>query len=149
MKKSNARTYKNLTYTQLQAHNKETRSHLKPDDRKWLKTNKYKNLGWDNAITLYEKIADFQSQYDLEDESLEELFLIADRIGNKYQTPEEIAAFQSELATEVNAIADLIDDQFPDTEPEIIDYGTQNQPRPNQSRKPSGKNAKRTISTRQ
>jgi hypothetical protein len=144
MKKSKARIYKTLTYKQLQAHNKATRSDLKPDDRKWLKTNRYKNLGWDNAIALYEKIADFKSQYDLEDESLEELFLIADRIGNKYQTPEEIAAFQAELATEVNAIADLIDDQFPDTEPEIIDYGTQNQ-----SRKSSGKNANRTVSTRE
>ncbi len=149
MAKSKARTYKTLlgktlTYKQLQAHNKETRSHLKPDDRKWLKTNGYKNLGWDNAIALYEKITDFQSQYDLEDDSLEDLFLQADRIGNKYQTPEEIAAFQAELATEVNAIADLIEEQFPDHEPEIIDYGTQHQPRKSQR-----KNAKRAVSTRQ
>jgi dihydroorotate dehydrogenase len=143
MKKSKARTYKTLTYKQLQANNKETRSHLKPDDRKLLKTNGYKNLGWDNAIALYEKITDFQSQYDLEDDSLEDLFLQADRIGNKYQTPEEIAAFQAELATEVNTIADLIEEQFPDTEPEIIDYGTQNQPRKSQR-----KNTKRTVSTR-
>jgi hypothetical protein len=143
MKKSKARTYKTLTYKQLQANNKETRSHLKPDDRKWLKTNGYKNLGWDNAIALYEKITDIQSQYDLEDDSLEDLFLQADRIGNKYQTPDEIAAFQAELATEVNAIADLIEEQFPDTEPEIIDYGTQHQPRKSQR-----KNTKRTVSTR-
>lgn len=144
MAKSKARTYKTLTYRQLQSHNKETRSHLKPDDRKWLKTHGYKNLGWENAIVLYEKIADFQAQYDLEDESLEELFLIADRIGNKYQTPEEIATFQAELNREVNAIADLIDEQFPDTEPEIIDYGTQHQPQKSQR-----KNTKRAISSRQ
>jgi predicted Rossmann fold nucleotide-binding protein DprA/Smf involved in DNA uptake len=142
MAKSKSRTYTNLTYRQLQAHNRESRSHLRKEDQVWLKTNGYKNLGWENAIVLYEKIADFKSQYDLEDDSLEDLFLKADRIGNKYQTPEEIAAFQAELATEVNAIADIIDEQFPDTEPEIIDYGTQ-------PRKPQRQNAKRSISTRQ
>lgn len=142
--KSKARIYKTLTYKQLQAHNKETRSHLKPDDRKWLKTNGYRNIGWDKAIALYEKITDFQARYDLEEDSLEDLFIQADRIGNKYQTPEEIAAFQAELATIANEIADLIEEQFPDTEPEIIDYGTQHQPR-----KPQRKNTKRAISTRQ
>ncbi len=141
MKNSKSRTYKNLIYRQLQAYNKESRSQLKKEDQIHLKTNGYKNLGWENAIVLYEKIADFKSQYDLEDDSLEDLFLRADRIGNKYQTPEEIAAFQSELATEVNAIADIIDEQFPDTEPEIIDYGTQ-------PRKPQRQNPKRSVSTR-
>ena len=72
---------------------------------------------------LSEKITYFKSQYEEEEDSLEELFLEADRIGNKYQTSEEIAAFQAALATEVNAIADLVDEQFPDTEIEFIDYG--------------------------
>jgi hypothetical protein len=144
LKKSQPRTHKNLTYRQLQSTNKSARSELNFTDQKWLKSNGYKNLGWENAIALYEKIADFKSKYELEDDSLEELFLKADRIGNQYQTPEEIAAFQAELATEVNAIADLIDEQFPDTEIEIIDYGTQSRA-PRQSQ---GKKSKRTISTR-
>ncbi len=144
MAKSKARTYKTLTYKELQTHNKEARSQLKSTDRQWLKTNGYKNLGWNNTIALYEQIADLQSQYDLENDSLEDLFLQADRIGNKYQTPEEISAFQAEFASEANAIAELIEAQFPDHEPEIIDYGTQHQPR-----KLQRKNTKRAISNRQ
>ena len=49
------------------------------------------------------------------------------------------------IATEVNAIADLVDQQFPDTEIEIIDYGTQ----PRSSQRTQRKNASRTLSTRQ
>lgn len=132
------RTHQKFTYSQLQAFNKQSRSELRPDDRQWLKANSYKNVGWDCAIALYEKIIDYKAKYDLEDESLEDLFLEADRIGNKYQTPEEIEAFQAALALEVNAIADLVDEQFPDTTTEIIDYGTQSQRR---------KNPKRAVST--
>ncbi len=117
------RTHQKFTYRQLQAFNKQSRSQLRPDDRQWLKVNAYKNVGWDGAIALYEKIIDYKAKYDLEEESLEDLFLEADRIGNKYQTPEEIAAFQAALAIEVNAIADLVDQQFPDTTTEFIDYG--------------------------
>lgn len=136
--KSPPRTHQKLTYTQLQAFNKQSRSELRPDDRQWLKANGYKNVGWDYTIALCEKIADYKAKYDLEDESLEDLFLEADRIGNKYQTPEEIAAFQAALAFEVNAIADLVDEQFPDTTTEIIDYGTESQRR---------KNSERAVST--
>ena len=139
-RKSSPRTHQNLTYIQLQSANKQGRSELNRDDQKWLKTHGYKNVGWENAIALSEKIAYFKLP-DGDDDSLEELFLEADRIGNKYQTPEEIAAFQAALATEVNAIADLVDQQFPDAEIEIIDYGTQ--PRPAQR-----KNASRTLSAR-
>jgi hypothetical protein len=140
-RKFSPRKYQNLTYIQLQSANKQGRSELRREDQKWLKTHGYKNVGWDHAIALSEKIAYFKLQYDDREDSLEELFLEADRIGNKYQTPEEIAAFQAALATEVNAIADLVDQQFPDTEIEIIDYGTQ--PRPAQR-----KNASRTLSAR-
>ena len=136
--KSIPRTHKKFTYSKLQAFNKQSRSQLRPDDRQWLKVNGYKNVGWDCAIALYEKIIDYKAKYDLEEESLEDLFLEADRIGNKYQTPEEIAAFQAALAIEVNAIADLVDQQLPDTTTEIIDYGTESQRR---------KNPKRVVST--
>ena len=136
--KSSPRTHQKFTYSHLQAFNKQSRSQLRPDDRQWLKANGYKNVGWDCAIALYEKIIDYKAKYNLEEESLEDLFLEADRIGNKYQTPEEIAAFQAALAIEVNAIADLVDQQFPDTTTEFIDYGTQSERR---------KNPKRAVST--
>jgi hypothetical protein len=122
--KSSPRTHQKFTYTQLQAFNKQSRSELRRDDRQWLKVNGYKNVGWDCAIALYEKIIDYKAKYDLEDDSLEDLFLEADRIGNKYQTSEEIETFQSSLAFAANAIADLVDKQYPDTVTEFIDYGT-------------------------
>ena len=136
--KSSPRTHQKFTYTQLQAFNKQFRSQLRPDDRQWLKANGYKNVGWDCAIALYEKIIDYKTKYGLEDESLEDLFLEADRIGNKYQTPEEIETFQAAFAFEVNVIADVVDQQLPDTTTEIIDYGTESQRR---------KNSKRVVST--
>ncbi|NDJ20352.1 hypothetical protein GS682_01550 [Nostoc sp. B(2019)] len=54
--------------------------------------------------------------------SLEELFLEADRIGNKYLTSKEIQEFNQQLSQEVAEIGEIIDQQFPDTEIEIIDY---------------------------
>ena len=63
------------------------------------------------------------AQPDGDDEfTLEQLFLEADRIGQKYQNPEEIAAFNQQMNAEVSEISDLIDQQFPDTEVEVIDY---------------------------
>jgi hypothetical protein len=141
-KSRTAHTYQNLSYRQLQAHNKQTRSQLNREDQQFLKTNGFKNVGWTCAIELYEKIADYLIQYRLADESLEELFLEADRIGNKYQSPEEIAAFQAALAIEVEAIADLVDEQFPDDQPEVIDYGSPT------ARRPTRKNARGTFSPR-
>lgn len=54
--------------------------------------------------------------------SLEDLFIDADRLGNKYQTPEEIQAFNNELADATAAVGDVIDEQLPDRAPEAIDY---------------------------
>ncbi|NJL41857.1 MAG: hypothetical protein HC899_38205 [Leptolyngbyaceae cyanobacterium SM1_4_3] len=59
--------------------------------------------------------------------SLEELFLEADRIGNKYLDSEELSESQQQLAQEVAEIGELIDQQFPDTEIEIIDYSQKTQ----------------------
>ena len=136
--KSPPKTHQKFTYTELQAFNKQSRSELRRDDRQWLKAHGYKNVGWDCAIALYEKIIDYKEKYALEDETLEDLFLEADRIGNKYQTPEEIETFQAALPFEVNVIADMVDQQLPDTTTEIIDYGTESQRR---------KNPRRVVST--
>ncbi|MEL6334354.1 MAG: hypothetical protein AAFQ76_17400, partial [Cyanobacteria bacterium J06626_26] len=88
----------------------------------WLKAQGYKNVSWDNVIKLYQKINALLLQPDSNEESLEELFLKADRIGNKYQTPAEIREFNQKLSVAVNDVADEIDRQFPETEMEIVDY---------------------------
>jgi hypothetical protein len=110
-----------------------------------LKTHGFRNFGWDAVIQLYEKIADFQEQAELEDMSLEELFLEADRVGNKYQTADEIDQFQQAMAKEANAIADQIEQQFPQTEMEVLDFS---QPYPTaKPRKATKYGRKRQYST--
>ncbi|OYD89317.1 hypothetical protein CDG77_19235 [Nostoc sp. 'Peltigera membranacea cyanobiont' 213] len=73
-------------------------------------------------MSLYHKIKDFLDKYQFDDLTLEELFLEADRIGNKYLTAQETQESNQRLAKEVNEIAEEIDKQFPDTEIEFIDF---------------------------
>ena len=54
--------------------------------------------------------------------SLEELFIEADRIGNKYLNSQEINQRNHRIAQELNEIADIIDSQYPDQKVEVIDY---------------------------
>lgn len=111
-----------MSYGEVQRMNSKNRSKLMKEDQKWLKDNGYKNVGWENVINLYKKIEEFLDKSRFVDMSLEELFLEADRIGNKYLTPNEIEDFNQQLSQEVNEIAEIIEQQFPDTEIEIIDY---------------------------
>ncbi|MEQ8752705.1 hypothetical protein [Coleofasciculus sp. G1-WW12-02] len=121
--KHQSRTFSGMGYREVQQSNSIRRNKLPKTDRIWLKENGYKNVGWDNVIQLYQKINELPAQPDADDEpTLEELFLEADRIGQKYQTLEEIEAFNQEMAAEVNAVSDLVDQQFPETEVEVIDY---------------------------
>lgn len=120
--KSLKRTFKEMSYREVQRTNSENRSKLKKESQQWLKNNGYKNLGWDKVIDLYQKIEELLEQSKLEAMSLEELFLEADRIGNKYLDSDEISEFQQQLSKEVAEIGKLIDQQFPDTEMEVIDY---------------------------
>lgn len=122
MARSAKRNFKGMSYSELQRANSQNRNKLTQEDQKWLKTNGYKNVGWDNAIKLYEKVEDLLDKAKFEDLSLEELFLEADRVGNKYLTFEEIADFNQQMAQEVAEIGALVDQQFPDTKIEIIDY---------------------------
>jgi hypothetical protein len=131
-KKSQPRTFNSMTYGQLQRSNSKNRDKLKPEDKKWLKQNGYRNVGWENAIKLYQQIEEILGKYQFEDMSLEELFLEADRIGNKYLSNQEIEEYNQQLSKEVTEIGELIDQQFPDTEVEVIDY----------SQKPSQKSQK-------
>ena len=121
-KKNKKRFFSGMSYRDVQRSNSDRRSKLSKKDQKWLKEKGYRNVGWDNVIKLYQKINELLIQPTSEEDTLEELFLKADRIGNKYQTPEEIAAFNQQLSIEVNEISDEIDRQFPNSEMEFIDY---------------------------
>lgn len=131
--KSQPRTFNGMSYSKLQRSNSKNRDKLKPEDRKWLKENGYRNVGWENAIKLYQQIEEILGKYQFEDMSLEELFLEADRIGNKYLSTQEIEEYNQQLSKEVTEIGEIIDQQFPDTEIEVIDY----------SQKPSKKSQKK------
>ncbi|MEH1867560.1 MAG: hypothetical protein V7K69_21480 [Nostoc sp.] len=114
--------FNGMSYRDTQRVNSKNRNKLKQEDIHWLKTEGYKNVGWNNLISLYHKIKDFLDKYQFDDLTLEELFLEADRIGNKYLTSQEIQETNYKLAKEVNEIAEEIDRQYPDTEIEIIDF---------------------------
>jgi hypothetical protein len=111
--------YKGLGYKALQKDNRCKREKLSKTDCNWLKTNGYRNVGWSSVISLSDKI---QSLQELAEWSLEDLFLEVDRIGEKYQEPEEIRAFQAEMAAEAEQISEIIDQIFPDNEPEVISF---------------------------
>lgn len=128
-RKGQKRNFKELSYRQLQRHNSENRNKLKKEDQKWLRDNGFKNVGWENVINLYQKIEEFLNKYRFEDMSLEALFLEADRIGNKYLSPQEIEEFNRQLSKEITDIGALIDEQFPDTEIEVVDYSKKTAPK--------------------
>lgn len=111
-----------MSYRDIQRVNSKNRNKLPQKDKKWLKENGYKNIGWNNVIRLNQKINEFLDKSVIEDLSLEELFLEADRIGNKYLSHKEIEEFNQRLAKEINEIAEEIDRQFPDSMIEIIDF---------------------------
>jgi len=133
-KKSQKRDFNGMSYGEVQCANSKNRSKLKKKDQKWLKDNGYKNVGWDNVITLYRKVEEFLDKSRFEDMSLEELFLEADRIGNKYLTSEEIKEFNQQLSKEVAEIGELVDKQFPDTEIEVIDFSHKTAQKPQKKR---------------
>jgi hypothetical protein len=121
-KKSKKRTFNNMSYHEVQRANSENRTGLPKEQQKWLKQNRYKNVGWDNVISLYQKIFDFLDQNKLEEFTLEDLFLEADRIGNKYLSIQEREEFNQKLTKEISEIEEEIDKQFPDTEIEVVDF---------------------------
>ena len=123
--KSQARTFENMGYRKVQRKNSRNRKLLTAEHQKWLKNNGYRNIGWQNVINLYQKIAELQSEERIDNLDLEELFLEADRIGNKYLTNEEVRANEQKLAQEVNQIAEIIDSQFSDNTITVIDYSNQ------------------------
>ncbi|MGF2035909.1 MAG: hypothetical protein RMZ43_011430 [Nostoc sp. CmiVER01] len=120
--KGKKNNFRGMIYRVVQLVNSKNRSKLHKKDQTWLKQNFYKNVGWDNVIKLYQKIEEFIGNYYLEELTLEELFIEADRIGNKYLTNQEINDYSQSLYKEVNGVAEEIDKQFPETEVEFIDF---------------------------
>ncbi|MBE9136363.1 hypothetical protein IQ254_03960 [Nodosilinea sp. LEGE 07088] len=123
------RLFSGMNYREVQRSNTNRRKKLHKADQAWLKDNGYKNIGWDNVIQLYQKINDILTSPKPDDPTLEDLFLKADQIGQKYQTPDEIKAFEQTLQVEVDAISEQIDNQFPDQDVEMIDYSAASRPR--------------------
>jgi len=110
-----------MGYRDVQQSNSTRRGLLPEASQSWLKRNNYRNIGWENVVRLYQKINDLIE--DADDEStLEELFLEADRIGEKYQSPEEIQDFNRQLSNEANEISGLVDKQFPEETVEFVDF---------------------------
>ncbi|MDZ8134329.1 MAG: hypothetical protein RM049_03390 [Nostoc sp. DedQUE04] len=114
--------FRGMSYRAVQLANSKNRSKLHEKDQIWLKENFYKNIGWDNVVNFYQKVEEFIDNYYIEELTLEELFLEADRIGNKYLTNQEINEYNQRLSKEVNEVAEEIDKQFSETEMEFIDF---------------------------
>jgi hypothetical protein len=56
--------------------------------------------------------------------SLEDIFLEADRIGNKYQNSEEIHKLNQQLSQINQEISDEIDKHFPDDEIVFLNFSS-------------------------
>ena len=121
-KKKKPRTFQKMGYRKLQRKNSRNRNLLTKEHQQWLKENHYKNVGWDRVISLYQKILELQREEQINDLDLEELFLEADRIGNKYFSGQEIQEQQQKISVELNEIAEILDTQFPAQQAEVIDY---------------------------
>ncbi|VEP17427.1 conserved hypothetical protein [Hyella patelloides LEGE 07179] len=121
-KKLKAKTFQGMNYRKVQRKNSRNRNLLIRENQKWLKNNGYRNIGWNNVISLYQAIAELQRKEQISEFNLEELFLEADRIGNKYFSQQEIHNKQQKIAQELNEITEIIDYQFPDNKIEIVDY---------------------------
>lgn len=121
-KKNHKRTFKRMSYRVVQRKNSRNRALLTKENQRWLKVNNYRNIGWDNVIDLFQKIEELQEQEAIKNLSLEQLFIEADRIGNKYLNSQEINRRNLKIAKELDEIANIIDSQFPDNTVEVIDY---------------------------
>ena len=127
--KLQSRTFEGMKYRKVQRKNKRNRNLLKTENQQWLKDNNFKNSGWQNIIDLYCKIVELQRQEEIGEMDLENLFLEADRIGNKYFTPQELQAKQQAISKELNEIANILDKQYPAREIEVVDYSKTNRKR--------------------
>jgi hypothetical protein len=83
--KNQTKHFRSMTYREVQRANSKNRTELSKSDQQWLKQAGYQNVGWEKVIILFQKIEELsQERDDLDSLSLEDLFLEADRIGDKY-----------------------------------------------------------------
>ncbi|MFO7030894.1 hypothetical protein B9T07_12975 [Limnospira fusiformis CCALA 023] len=119
------RTFLGMSYREVQKWNSENRPKLDRQQQQKLKEQGFRNVGWESVIGLYlalDALINPDPEPELES-SLEELFLEAARIGDKYQTDEDRATFQREFDREIAEINALIEEQFPQPQTiEFIDY---------------------------
>lgn len=113
--KKGQKQYNGKNYRELQSHNKKQRQGLSPPEQQQLKKEGYKNLGWKNVIALWEKLQEIQLLKEVEETTLESLFIDATRIGRKYLTDKEMNDFYQELAQVNQEISDQIDEIFSDS----------------------------------
>jgi hypothetical protein len=126
-----------LNYRDLQRVNGQRRDRLAKADRAELKQQGFCNVGWDHVIRLSQRLDELLNKLGVDESdlpSLDALFLEADRIGNAYQSSEEIAAFNQALAEASSAVDEAIEAHFPDNEVEIVHF---------QSGPSTGRSAKR------
>jgi hypothetical protein len=114
--------FSGMSYRQVQQSNSENKAKIKSEEIQLLKNSGYKNIGWEKVTQLYLKIHEMLTSPYRENWSLDELFLEADRIGQKYQSVDEIATFEQQFTILSQELDDEIDRHFPDTEVEIIDF---------------------------
>ena len=114
--------FNGMGYRQVQRSNSDNKAKMQSERIQLLKNSGYKNIGWEKVTQLYLKIQEVSISPYLENWSLDELFLEADRIGRKYQSADEIATFEQQFKMLSQEIDDEIDRHFPDTEVEIIDF---------------------------
>jgi hypothetical protein len=120
--KRTTRVYKDFTYRSLQKNNSVERAKLSKAQQSALASNGLQNVGWDHIIKLREELIKISLAQNT---TLEDLFINADRIANKYQSAEEISEFNQKMSESAARISDLIDSQFPPGDKvEFIDFGT-------------------------
>jgi hypothetical protein len=114
--------FNGMGYRQVQRSNSDNKAKMQSEEVQLLKNSGYKNVGWEKVTQLYLKIQEMSISPYLENWSLDELFLEADRIGRKYQSVDEIVTFEKQFTMLSQEIDDEIDRCFPDTEVEKIDF---------------------------
>jgi hypothetical protein len=119
---ANKKEFNGMGYRGVQRSNSDNKAKMRSEEIQLLKNSGYKNVGWEKVTQLYLKLQEMLTSAYRDNWSLGELFAEADRIGQKYQSADEIATFEKQFAILSQEIDDEIDRYFPDTEAEIIDF---------------------------
>jgi hypothetical protein len=118
----NTKEFNGMGYRQVQRSNSDNKLKLKFEEVQLLKNSGCKNVGWEKVVQLYLKIQELLSSPYRNNWSLSELFAEAERIGNKYQSAQEISDFEMKFTVLSQEIDEEIDKIYPDNQIEIIDF---------------------------